>query len=94
MSNEGTPTTNGAPGAKPKGERRARKGGAKNESFIYCLEAGNNEGGKLQLSKPDVKDEILLAALKSGVPYYRLQKFTATVERTTEGLKIVGVPVE
>ncbi len=42
---------------------------------------GNSEGGKLQLSKPNGEEEILIAALKGGVPYYRLQKFTATVER-------------
>jgi len=91
MKNESLPTANGA--TEPKaGGRRGRRGAAKNEEFIYCLEAGNSEGGKLQLSKPAEEKDILLAALKTGVPYYRLQKFTATVESTTEGLKIVGVP--
>jgi hypothetical protein len=92
MSNEALQTKNGAHGATNRGGRRSRKN--KNEAFIYCLEAGNSEGGKLQFSKPNEEEEILIAALKGGVPYYRLQKFTATVERTAEGLKIVGVPAE
>ncbi len=75
-------------------EAKAERGrrGRRAAEFIYCLEVGNSEGGKLQLGKPNAEEEILLDALKTGVPYYRLQKFTAKVERTSEGLKIVGAP--
>ncbi len=95
MSTDTLPTTNGALAAKTTGARRGRRPGAsKNETFLYCLEAGNGEGGKLQLSKPKDEDEILEDSLKNGVPFYRLQKFKAATERTSDGLKIVAVPVE
>ncbi len=74
--------------AKVERGRRSRKAA----EFIYCLEIGNSEGGRLQLGKPEAEENILLDALKTGAPYYRLQKFTAKVERTSEGLKIVGAP--
>jgi hypothetical protein len=80
---------------KASGPRRARKNASKNEAtFIFCLEAGNGGGGIIQLSKPDSEDEILAAAFKNDVPYFRIQKFNAVKEKTSDGLKIVGVPVE
>jgi hypothetical protein len=95
MKNEATATTNDDLTSKPSSVRRGpRKNSAKSGALIYCLEAGSGEGGKIQLSKPEGEDEILTAAFRGGVSYYRLQKFNAATEKTSEGLKIVGVPVE
>ena len=86
-----TPTVPTASSAKkPRKPRTTAKN--EGESFLYCLESGKSDGGDLQLATPTSEDEVLLAALKDGIPYYRLQKFTAKVVHLSDGLKIVGVP--
>jgi len=106
LSTESSSTVNGpfepksnagnvVPAPKKQGPKQNRKGGASSEAFIFCLEAGHPEGGKIQLSKPAEEDEILGAAFKTGVSFYKLQKFNATTEKTSDhSVKIVGTPVE
>lgn len=65
------------------------------EHVLYCLDTGKGEGGNFALSKPGEKKEILAQAYKTGVHYFRLQKFQAQIQETAEGkFELVEVPVE
>jgi hypothetical protein len=89
---------------KPAGGKRGPRGprGSKgdvasgDENVLYCIEDPNKKGesGNLVLMKPAHKKEILAACIKHGVHYFRLQKFTASVELGSGGkYEIVEVPV-
>ena len=71
----GTPGTTGKRG--PRGPRGAKSG---EDKFLYCIDTGKGESGTIVLSKPGDKKVILAAAIKHGVPFYRLQKFSVSVE--------------
>lgn len=89
------PANNAAAAKKTGGRgRRSRKNEGKDGEFIYCLDGGTAEGGKIVLSKPDAEDDILRAAYKNDAFYYRIQKFKADVAKTPKGLMLVGVPAE
>lgn len=83
------PATTGKRG--PRGPRTQKV----EEHVLYCLDTGKREGGNFALSKPGEKKEILAQAYKTGVHYFRLQKFQALIQETAEGkFELVEVPVE
>jgi hypothetical protein len=74
---------------KPTGTRRGRGAkkdkGEDKDTYIYCLDAGKGESGVITLSKPGPKKDILVQSIKSGVYYFRIQRFKASVEDTEDG---------
>ena len=99
-----TATTKNAksPSSAPAGARRRRRGkpatGAdKTENCLFALAVLDAPSdGNLHLQKPVTSEvEILRTAYRSGVNYYRLQKFSPQ-EKDPESdiLQIIGVPAE
>ncbi|MDI3255154.1 hypothetical protein [Pseudacidobacterium ailaaui] len=78
---------------RPTRRRRGNKPEAALDEFVYCLEEGTGQDGRLVLSKPGPKHAIELLAFRKNVSYFRVQKFVAEVEERPEGNLIVGVPV-
>ncbi len=77
----------------PRGPRTAKNA---EENFLYSIEDPNKKGesGNIVLLKPGDKKDILAASLKHGVHYFRLQKFTASLELAESGkYEIVENPV-
>lgn len=101
--NENKPNGAEAPKLESNGPKRTRgrgrgRGRAKAEDgkFLYAVavDDGSNDG-TLKLQKPVAAErEILRTATKTGVPYYRLQKFVPSEVDSPEGLLIVGVPAD
>lgn len=75
----------------PRGSRGAKEG---EDNVLYCLDTGKGESGAIALSQPGPKMEIVVQAFKSGVHYYRLEKFRAQVANEGGKYEIVGVPAE
>jgi hypothetical protein len=80
---------------KQAGTRRRRSANKGEDNFIFCLDASKGEAGVISLSKPGQKKEIIAQAYKTGVHYFRLQKFKTEFAESEDGkFEIVETPVE